>query len=138
MGCAVIALGLACSHHGTDGEPTCSDAEPTFAVTVEAGDGPLPGDTVVRVRAGGTTEQHPPLGSRTMLFCTEMSDGDLDAGAELEELQCSLYTGQAAELTVQAFSYPDHESTLTVERSDEGCIVTREEQVVLLPADAGT
>ena len=98
----------------------------------------MPADTVVRVHAGGMTEQHPPEGSRSMLFCTEVGAGDLDAGADLEELRCSLYTGQAAELVVQASGYPDHESTLTVERSDEGCVLTREEQVVLLPADAGT
>ena len=131
-------LGLACSHNGGNGEAACSDEEPTFAVTIEAGDDVLPTDTVVRVHSGGTTEQHPPVSSRTMLFCTEVSPGDLDAGAELQELHCSLYTGQAAELTVQASGYPDHESTLIVERSDEGCIVTREERVVLLPPDAGS
>jgi hypothetical protein len=134
----VISLGLACSHDGNGSDAECSDEEPTFAVTVEAGDDVLPRDTVVRVRSGGTTEQHPPLGSRTMLFCTEVSPVDLDAGAELEELRCSLYTGQAAELTVQASGYPDHESTLIVERSDDGCIVTHEEQIVLLLPDAGT
>jgi len=138
VGCAAVALGLACGHDGGDGDPTCSDEEPTFAVTIAAGDGSLPADTVVHVHAGGTSEQYPPTGSRSMLFCTEVGAGDLDAGGDLDELECSLYTGQATELRVQASGYPDHESTLTVERSDEGCILTREEQIVLLPADAGT
>jgi hypothetical protein len=138
LGYAAIGLGLACSHHGGDGEVTCSDEEPTFVVTIAAGDGALPADTVVSVHSGGSTEQYPPDGSRSMLFCTEVSDGDLDAGADVDELRCNLYTGQAAELTVQASGYPDYESTLTVERSDEDCIITGQEQVVLLPPDAGT
>lgn len=138
MACVVCMLGLACSNGHRSNDPTCTDEEPTFVVSVRAGDAPLPADTVVTVQSGGTTEQYPPEGNRSMLFCTEVGAGDLDAGADLEEIQCSLYTGQAAALTVTASGYPSQEITLTVERSDDDCILTREEQLVLLPGDAGS
>jgi hypothetical protein len=68
-----------------------------------------------------------------MVFCAETGpDGGAATG-----LQCELYTGQAAEVTVEAAGYPATTQVLTLDRNDNDCVVTREVELVLVSSDAG-
>jgi hypothetical protein len=129
---------LGCSHHPDDQEPTCEDQEPTFVMTVTVADGPLPSDTHLTVRYGGSQTEEYAVGgdagtTRERVFCSDTPAGD----AAVASVTCELYTGQAAEVTIEASGYAPLVQVLSLERTDERCIVTQTVPIQLLPPDAG-
>ena len=145
----LIALTLACSWLlgcGPD-RPKCTGPHPDFRVVLKLSDRPLPADAVVRVTYGGSGMENYVLASPTVpevVFCSPAgADGgaiDLSAagasGADdspVEELQCQLWTGGFASLSVTGTGLDGMSHDLTPK--DDQCTVTQ--TIVLDSPDGG-
>jgi hypothetical protein len=147
----VIALSLpGCPD---DEPPPCDGPTMAFKVLLVAAEGPLPEDTVFRVKHGSATGTEDfrldaDFPSSDVVFCcratrdgecTEVADvaSDGDGGpAPVEGLLCELWTDGAAQVNVSASGYPDLDEMLEA-RSSEGCLQTVNVTLTLVRRDAG-
>jgi hypothetical protein len=141
---AGLVLAACNGDHGSD-PPDCEDQQPTFLLTVRAAEGALPADLHLTLRYGGSTTQEHILGqdagvSEPVMFCTEVGGSAWHDAAPpaVTELRCELYTGQAAEITLESEVYGTLVETLILERNEDGCVITSEEELLLERGDAGS
>jgi hypothetical protein len=132
------AVALGCGHPSGGSDPTCQDQEPAFVLTVRTADGTLPAGAHLVVRYGGDQTEEYSVGvdggsPGPMVFCEEAAS----ASGAVASLRCQLYTGQAAEVTVDATGYPTASEVLALQRTDEDCVVTRSVEIILQSPDAG-
>jgi hypothetical protein len=117
-------------------------------VTIVAGMDLLPPDTVVRVQYGGGEEEYrlaQPRSDLDVLFCDAvLRDGGAapssDAGTprvNVEKLECELWTGGSATLSVQADAYAEVERELEAEIDACGDVRTKDVRVELVRPDGG-
>jgi hypothetical protein len=142
--CGWLALG-ACGNGSEGTVPDCEDQQPTFVLTVRAAQGPLPSDFHMTVRYGGSTTEHYVIGQQaspgeSMMFCHELPGSEPDGAGlpTVSAVRCDLYTGQAVEVTLEAQDYPLLVQTLTMERDEQDCVITSEQELLLERGDAGS
>ncbi len=134
----VVALALsACS---TDPRPECP-LKPAFQLSLSASEGPLPPDTVLRVKYGGGLEEYrlnDLVHTQEVVFCQHRLDGGLpaEAGVPVDELYCEMWTQGAATVTVEATGYPDLEQKIEAQAKDR-CILTVDVSLRLDLGDGG-
>ncbi len=133
---ALVAL-AACS---SDDRPECA-LRPAFELTVRAATGSVPSDLRLKIKYGGGVEEYAvsdTVQTQEVLFCQrrDVDGGVPEAGAEVGEVFCKLWTQGATALTVETAQYPKVERTLEA-KADGECILTVEETVVLAVPEAG-
>jgi len=152
--CSALLL-LACGHDPRPPVPCGSGAD--FVVTINAEDGLLPRDTVVRVYYGAGDPEHPEefrLDATTphfVLFC-ELIDregnaidggisgvgGEAGAGSDIadpvEGIRCQLWTDGSAQLEVESSLHPTQRLNLTPKKN----VCTQQTAFSVKRGDAGT
>jgi hypothetical protein len=146
-----VGLALALSLPGCpdDEPPPCDGPTMAFKVLLVAVDGPLPEDTMLRVKHGSATGTEDfrldaDFPSSDVVFCCRSTRdgecteaGDADGGpAPVEGMLCELWTDGAARVTVTASGYPELDENLEA-RSSEGCLQTVDVTLKLESRDAG-
>lgn len=140
VGSVLVGLMGACS---PDTAPSgCPPPHPTFHLTIDCMEGPVPDDVTVSVVYGGGVEEFDaksPADTPKSVFCTLHYDhpGDASAGAggaSISKVECELWTDGAATVTVKASGYPDLERSLSAQRDACG-LVTTEAQMTLEHGD---
>jgi hypothetical protein len=134
---AVVLVG--CSSNPDDKE---CPLRPAFQLHLQTATGTaLPADTVVRVKYGGGVEEYrldEVIHSQENVFCQhrDQDGGPVEAGAQVGELSCVLWTQGAATITVEASGYPDLEKDLEAKGKNR-CIETVDVTLTLDAGDGG-
>jgi hypothetical protein len=157
LSCSAVALAAtvaACSGNGDDQKKPCPTV-PAFKLTLHAASGPLPDDTVLKVKYGGGVEEFK-LADAThqqeVVLCDiETEDAGLDpeagsdAGVDPEAgtaepravaLSCKVWAQGAATVTATGTGYPEVQRELEA-KLDGKCIKTVPVDLLLGELDAG-
>ncbi len=115
--------------------------KPAFALTLRALDGPVPTDTLLRVKYGGGVEEYrvsDAVQTQEVTFCQRRSEdgGAVPAGEPPSEVTCELWTQGAATIAIETSSYPRLDSSLEAE-AEGRCIQTVEVTLTLGEGDGG-
>lgn len=147
---AFIAFAWGCSQ-SPDPEVHC-DAHPAFVVLVTVPTGTLPANTTITITFGGSGTEMFELGAdgpHHALFCDwalrdgtkiPQPDAATDGAAPLPEaLSCELWTGGAANITIEGDGYQPILNMQLEAKNDASCgFKTVNETLTLAPMEGGT
>lgn len=138
--CSTALLAAACSEDGGPDSKQCK-VVPAFRLNLRAASGPLPPDTMLEVKYGAGVESYRldqgDTGQENVLCHTDAPDGG-DAGKDVSQIDCELWTQGAAKVTLTATGYDTIVKDLGAKEDPDKCLETVTVTIILGDLDAGT